>query len=72
MNPPGNHKFIPSPTILPNAAPILNEGISTPAGNFQKKSISRNFLVNQFPEFFLPVGTGSVAARIDNQKVARM
>ena len=82
MNPPGNHKFIPSPTILPNAAPILNEGISTPAGNFQKKSISRNFQKYQFHEFFcckinftnffLPVGTGRVAARIDNQKVARM
>ena len=72
MNPPGNHKFIPSPTILPNAAPILNDGISTPAGNFQKNSISRNFQKNQFHEFFLPVGTGRVAARIDNQKVARM
>ena len=48
MNPPGNHKFIPSPTILPNAAPILNDGIRT------------------------PVGTGKVAARMDNQKVARM
>ena len=82
MNPPGNHKFIPSPTILPNAAPILNEGISTPAGNFQKKinftkfskkSISRNFLVKSISRiFFLPVGTGNVAARIDNQKVARM
>ena len=39
---------IPSPTILPRAAPILNEGTKT------------------------PVGTGSVAAKMDNQKVVKM
>ena len=47
-NPSGNHTFMPSPTMRPKAAPILNAGTKT------------------------PVGTGKVAANIDNQNVANM
>ena len=42
--PSGNHKCIASPTMRPNAAPILNTGIRLPdgTGSVDARIVSRN------------------------------